>query len=367
MNNSKNDATSDSSLQTNEIVNPDAIESAINRGIDYLIQHQYPNGEFCCYISADEPMLNWCVTDSTVFATMVVASCLLPLSKSDSVEPMLSKATNYLKYHMHGGGVWPVFSNIHPWHKIVPYDADSLAFGSAYMQERGVQYTALNNKPLLLANRTRGGLFYTWFILHSHLHSNRTLWRLSLKELKKPITSFLFWRANECTRSDVDLGINANVLYYLGEISETIPVINELIKVISEGREGDCDKWYRNPFTIYYLISRAYNRGAKKLQPVVAPIIDRIIATALPDGQLGKSVLDTAIGATTLINLGFTSKELHQAINFLITKQGPYGEWPRWLLYYGGPKLLQGWGSEELTTALCLEAIARYKLDFSTS
>ena len=37
------------------------------------------------------------------------------------------------------------------------------------------------------------------------------------------------------------------------------------------------------------------------------------------------------------------------------------GHWPRWLLYYGGPKLLLGWGSEEMTTGFCLEALARYQ------
>jgi hypothetical protein len=359
VNNSRSDVNTDFNSRANEIAHPDAIEAAINRGVDYLSHHQYPNGEFCCYIAADEPMLKWCVTDSTVFATMVVASCLLPLSKKIAVEPMLSKATNYVYNQMHPGGVWPVFSNRHLWHKIVPYDADSLAFASALLEDRSIQPPV--NKPLLLANRTREGLFYTWFIFHPRLHTNRTLWRLSLRELKKPVTSFFFWRANECAHGDVDLGINANVLFYLGEIPETAPVINELIRVINEGREGDCDKWYRNPFTIYYLISRAYNRGVKKLQPVAAPIIDRIVATALPDGQLGKSVLDTAIGATTLINFGFGGEVLHEAINFLIKKQEPHGEWPRWLLYYGGPKLLQGWGSEELTTAFCLEAIARYK------
>lgn len=367
MNNSKSDINPDLFSQTNEIVSPDAIEAAINRGVDYLSQHQYPNGEFCCYIAADEPMLNWCLTDSTVFATMVVASCLLPLSENVTVKPMLTKATDYLYCQMHDGGVWPVFSNRHPWHKIVPYDADSLAFATAFMQDRGIQHPAQSNKPLLLANRTRRGLFYTWFILHLRLHTNRTLWRICVRELKKPITSFLFWRANECTRGDVDLGINANVLYYLGEIPETLPVISELIRMINEGREGDCDKWYRNPFTIYYLISRAYNRGVKKLQPVVAPIIDRIIATASTEGQLGKSILDTAIGVTTLINFGFKSNVLHQAVSFLVKKQEPHGEWPRWLLYYGGPKLLQGWGSEELTTAFCLEAIARYRPHFSNT
>jgi hypothetical protein len=32
-----------------------------------------------------------------------------------------------------------------------------------------------------------------------------------------------------------------------------------------------------------------------------------------------------------------------------------------YFVYYGGPKLLIGWGSEEMTTGYCLKALARYR------
>jgi hypothetical protein len=361
VNSSKCDLNPEYLFQSHEIVHPDAVQTAIDKGLDYLSQHQYPNGSFCCYIAADEPMLNWAVPDSAVFPTLLIASSLIPLSKTAGAEQMLSKVSDYIYWQMHRGGVWPFFSNLHPLHKIVPYETDSLAYASSFMQDRGLQRPDHSNKPLLLANRHRKGLFYTWFIIHPRLHTNKTYWRLTAKRLMKPISNFFFWRAYESAPDDVDLGVNANILAYLGDIPETATVIGELVRVILEGKEDDCDKWYRNPFTIYYFISRAYHRGVKKLEPVVIKIIDRIIATASNDGQLGKSILDTALGVTTLINLGFKSKELHQVVRFLIKNQESHGEWPRWLFFYGGPKLLQGWGSEELTTAVCLEAIARYQ------
>ena len=342
----------------NDTVNPNAIDAAINKGLDYLTQHQYPNGEFCSYVAPDDEMQEWCVTDSTVFFTSLIGTCLLPLSKTSVAEKMLSKVTDYLQYQMAAGGVWNFFSIINPMQRIVPYDVDSLAFASSFMQARGIQFPERSNKELLLANRNRGGLFYTWFVLHPKVHTNKILWRLALRGFRKPFGGILFLSRNG---EDVDLGVNASVLSYLGNIPEAAPVVTALIKMINEGKEENSDKWYLNPFTIYYLISRAYSRGVIQLKPLVAPIIERVLATVTAEGQLGKSIFDTAIGVTALINFGVKPQELNRSINFLIEKQGSHGEWPRWLFFYVNPKRGYGWGSEELTTALGIEALARYK------
>ncbi|ARK12923.2 hypothetical protein [Fibrivirga algicola] len=337
------------------------LDASIASGIAYLAEHQYPSGEFCCYIAADEPMLGWCITDSTVFATMVVASCLLPLAKQPLVDDMVTRASDYVISQMHEGGVWPVFSERHPWQRIVPYDADSLAYASALLADRHLSHLIERSAPLLLDNRNRQGLFYTWFVLHARWPTHPTYRRVAIRELRQPIASFLFWRANECTRADIDLGINSNVLYYLGDTAQTQPIITALIQMIEEGREGNCDKWYRNPYTVYYLLSRAYKRGVTKLAPVISPIVERILKGVQANGQVGHSVLDTAFTITTLLNFGVDLPLLVPAVSFLQSKQRDTGEWPRWLFYYGGPKLLQGWGSEELTTGFCLEALALYR------
>jgi hypothetical protein len=164
-----------------------------------------------------------------------------------------------------------------------------------------------------------------------------------------------------CTRNDVDAAVDANVLYYLGETDNTQSVINYLLQIISDEKEYDCDKWYRNVFTIYYFISRNFYKGITKLEPVRNPIISRIIAKLKPGGCIGDSVLDSALAVCTLLNFKYKGPELENAINFLLHEQNETGDWERRCYYYDGPKKITGWGSEELTTSICLEALKRYK------
>jgi hypothetical protein len=92
-----------------------------------------------------------------------------------------------------------------------------------------------------------------------------------------------------------------------------------------------------------------------------APIIARILAQAKPDGRLGETLADTAWAVCSLLNLRSYPAELEGAVRYILDAQLDHGSWPRWLLYYGGPKLRLGWGSEEMTTGFCLEALARYR------
>src|SRR3954471_24274368 len=108
-------------------VNKDLIDESINKGLDYLSQHQYPNGQFCAYIAQDEAMKLGCYTDSTVFFATVIGSCLLPLSQTPAAESILSRLTDFLRYEMVRGGAWNYFSVTNRMRRILPYDGDSLS------------------------------------------------------------------------------------------------------------------------------------------------------------------------------------------------------------------------------------------------
>jgi hypothetical protein len=338
-----------------------ALDQAIAQGLHYLQQHQYPNGEFCCYAAADAPMQGWCVPDSAVFPTTLIAHCLLPLAARPAADALLTRTTGFLQYQMQHGGLWRHYGRQHPWYKLCPPDVDDTACASAVLRARGIDCPRPSNVPLLLANRNREGLFYTWFVLRPRCQTNRTYWRVTLPELLRPLQSLRFWYAVEAHRNDADGVVNANALYYLGDRPETRPIVAFLLRIIAENREADCDLWYRDPFFVYYFFTRCYHAGISALEPLRAPIIARIRAAAQPDGRLGTTLLDTAWAVCSLLNLGSNPPELAPAIQFIINAQQPGGEWPRWLAYYGGPQKLQGWGSEELTTAFCLEALARYQ------
>ncbi len=340
---------------------PTALEQAITQGLTYLAQHQFPNGEFAAYIAADVPMLGWTLPDSSIFPTALIGGCLLYLQERPGVDAMLTQALNFLSHQMYHGGVWNHFTEFHRFYRLCPFDIDDTACVSVLLRARGIDRPNPTNVPLMLANRNREGLFYSWFLLRARWITNRTFWRITLPELLRPIKSLLFWYGVEANRDDVDGVVNANALYYLGDIPETQPVIAYLLRIIAEHREATCDLWYLDPFFVYYSFTRCYYAGITKLEPLRQPIIDRIRARAQPDGRLGDTLVDTAWAVCSLLNLGSYPPELPAAISYLLRTQKPHGEWPRWLVYYGGPKRRQGWGSEEITTGFCLEALARYQ------
>ena len=192
-------------------------------------------------------------------------------------------------------------------------------------------------------------------------NTNLKYYLLCLRELLHPIKSYFFWQKMECARDDIDAIVNANLLYYLGERQETEALVDFIIDLILNCKELEHDKWYRNRFTIYYLISRNIYAGISKLKSVRTLIAERSIEFIGNDGSVGNNVLNTALVVCTLHNLKYWHHSLCDSVNFIKKKQEINGNWEKGVFYYGGPKKLMGWGSESLTTALCLEALSRFK------
>lgn len=334
------------------------MDQAILKGINYLYDHQYPHGEFCCYIS-DEDEMKQCIPQSNVFPTSLIAYSLLQLKQHPKVKEILDLGAAFLQYQTMRGGVWNNFTVLNPLFPICPPDVDNTVCASKVLQALGKSYPL--NEELILANRHSSGLFYTWFTLRPSLVPIKDFWMLNLREFKHPISTFLFWKNTEAGRYDIDAAVNANVLFYLGYRAETAPIVDYLLDIIDKEKEADCDLWYRNPFTIYYFFSRTYQAGVHQMKPAVEKIAPRILKTSKTDGSFGEGVLDTALGIITLLHCGTDSAELEAAVKYLIQQQKPSGGWPRWGVYYGGPKKLQCHGSEEMTTGFCLEALAAYQ------
>lgn len=334
-------------------------DNVIKSGLKYLDEHQFPNGEFASYLSGDIAMKEWTMPDSNIFFTGLIGLCLADIDKP-LAHHITDKTIPFLKYQMNTGQVWNYFTKSHPLHGICPDDVDDTATISALFISKGI-WEKSYNKEILLANRNKAGLFYTWYVLRFEFKRNKIYWRITLAALLRPIKHLFFWLNTEANRNDVDGVVNANVLYCLGDIPETQPVINLINTIIKEEKEANCDLWYRDTSHVYYHFSKNYAKGIKKLEPIVNPIIQRILSKAQPDGRLGETILDTAWNICSLINLDYSGIKLEQAVIYLIQCQATAGYWPRQIAFWGGPKLLVGWGSEELSTAFCLEAIHRFK------
>lgn len=343
------------------------IESALNSGIAFLSDHQFHHGEFCTYMGEGEYLEKWCIPDSATFSTAVICTCLLPLRGNTLVEAMFVKSADFLKFQMMRGGTWNFFTVWHKLFPLCPADLDSTSCSSYFLKQ--IDYSFPDNRGLVLANRNRKGLFYTWFTLRwNHIVSppkSATHWMLLLRGCKHPIRTLLFWLKGHCEKTDVDAVVNANVLLYMGGDERMQPVVDYLAGVIETDRERTSDKWYRNPLEFYYAIARNYAAGIEGFERTRPAIIEKIQSMVQPDGCIGHSPADTAMAVISLIQLGHSGRELADGVRYLVQEQAANGSWKRQALCYGGTTIV--WGSEELSTALCLEALARYNLLVSES
>ncbi len=341
------------------IVQPRALEQALGKGLAYLEGHQYPSGQFCCYIAPDPAMQAWCIPDSTVFATGLIGQALLPLLDRPGVRPVVELAAYFLRSQQLRCGTWTYFTKWHRGFSLLPADADDTAVNAHLLKALDIWFP--DNLPTLLQHRSREGLFYTWMGFRPFRRQSLAQLRLSLRTLKRP-HGFMLRRGFGYHRRDIDGAVNANVLYYLGLNEHTRAIVPFLNDIILQRRETRCDKWYHDPLPIYYFISRNYARGVNGLEPSRAPIIERVLA--LRDSKQVLPALDTALGLTALLHCGYRGPEVHDAALALLRGQHRTGEWPRHVLYYSGPPRRFCFGSEELTTGFCLEALALYQAAF---
>lgn len=337
-----------------------SVQDAIRRGLAFLAARQLPSGQFPVEATSHWKPGSPVVEDASPFATSHVAYSLgfLPLA---DVRPMLDRALAYLRREMTPSGLWRYWNRDAVWEgrrilSFIPADLDDTASHSWLLARHGVDFP--DNRTLLLHNRDARGLFYTWFVPRARATSDLRYWRAVLGEVTVARMT-VFWKTTEAGYRDVDAVVNANVLLYLGERPETAPVVAWLGRIVAEGREADSDKWYRDLFTFHYALSRCHHAGIRGLGHLGPAIRDRLAATVRPDGGLGEHPMHAALALNAILNMGIDAPFVPHALAHLLDAQAADGSWPSAPYYYGGPQKSVSWGSRELTTGLCLEALAR--------
>ena len=332
------------------------LDQAIAQGIDFLHAAQLPSGTFQIYCSPHPLLEEECRPDYSTFQTAQISYCI-DFMKSEKVEEMLRKAIVFLVNSMQDGCVWRYTCPPNP--DYLAPDVDDTSIISLLLKRHGVSFP--DNTGVILGNRNSRGLFYTWILPRLRWTTEMSYWRVALRQLLKCRRLYWFYSVTECKPSDVDLVVNANVLFYLGERPETAPVIRRLIQIIEEQAEEKCDKYYANRFNFYYFLSRNHAAGLRVFDEVGSTIVERIKFYARPDGMIGHHILHTAQAACALMDWKDRSPILDNAIQAILRAQDADGSWKRCPFYYSGPSQKLAWGSEELTTGFCLEALARYR------
>ncbi|HVE69846.1 MAG TPA: hypothetical protein VNI54_00650, partial [Thermoanaerobaculia bacterium] len=198
---------------------------------------------------------------------------------------------------------------------------------------------------VFLANRNREGLFLTWLSPRLRWLRDPRMWLIAAARWRHPFVHYRAFRVAGAREHDLDAVVNANVLRYLGRTAATEPVIPFLLRVLREGTESTCDKWYDRPLAVWYFISRALRRAGVDARAV---LLERL-QSAQP-----ATALDHAFAAAVLLDCDAPA-DAHIAA--ILETQLDSGGWPRAIVY--GDEW-DGRGSEPLTTAFCLEALSRW-------
>ena len=331
------------------------IADALARAVAYLDRHQLETGELPIYASSDPTLADGAALDPSIFPNALAAWSLAFWPAAAKVRERICA---FLAAEMSPHGLWRHWPSSHPQYASLPPDLDDTSCASVALARSGI--TVPDNRALLLANRDSRGRFLTWL-------APRLLWSgarhmaLTWRQLAHAPTLFLFFRRTSAAPRDVDAVVNANTLFHLGRFDGDEAVIAFLVAVLRDGTERSCDKWYDNPFVVWHFFARALAGRSEEGRSL---LLARLEATA------PSTALEAALSISARLALG--TRPDRAAVEGLIGSQQADGSWPRAALYHGGRARLSGggfaephpdtprWGSEALTTAFAIEALARW-------
>lgn len=294
------------------------LRKSILKAINFLNNNQLPYGEFKTFYSYDLNMSGNCYYESSPFITSFVVYSI-GLIDNKKCQIMIDKSLKFFIEEMEDNGIWRFWTSRSK--KNIPPDLDDISCISFILRKYGI--ISLSNYEIFKDNRNKYGLYNTW---------------VGGKE-------------------EIDCIVNANVLLYLGQREETKNVCNYLNYIILYDKEDNCILYYLNKISLYYMVSRAYFNDVSYLVSSKEKIINKILSMQKRDGSF-ENELYTALAICTLLNFKYDSPKINSSINYLIKTQEENGSWKRCGFFLEPPS--KYYGSEELTTAICLEAISRY-------
>ena len=302
---------------------------ALNKAIGFLYRNQTWSGRFRSYASPVQSMQEQCVPDITVFPT---ACILYSLQFVDGwrARRIRKKGLNFLIREKNSPGIWRYCADRAPM-RLDP-DLDVTCCCSFLLRGHCRDIGSGLNTERILRNRNAQGLFLTWLRGHN-------------------------------VPNDVDSVVNANTILYLGDRPETADACDYLNHIVNLGQEAGSYHYYLDDLSLYYMMSRAYFNGVRRLEESREAIERKSLARLTNLEKPGNSLV-TALGICTLLNCAFRGTQiLDELIHGLLDQQERDGGRPL-IPFYAGPEPpaphAVWFGSRELTTALCAEALSRY-------
>jgi hypothetical protein len=303
---------------------------AIQNGLDFVAASQTATGGFitdCWHVDAPEQK----TPVDAVFTASQVLYSLSFCRESTSAHGTEERAAKYLAAQREPPGIWHYYGTGTPL-KISPdVDDTSVAWAALHRLEMSIPSAVLES---VRASRNKNGLFTTWI---------------------GPPSGWV-----NIDSRDIDTVVNINALLLFGLAHENVDAVCKYVVAQIENdnfRRGTV--YYRSPLMFSHAFSRAYREGnVKCLEGGIGKIRDTILSLQNGDGSWGND-LETAFGALTLLNLDYRGEPLDRAIKVLLARQSAEGGWELAPAYRGAVQPLN-YGARALTTAVVIEALAKY-------
>lgn len=347
-------------MTTMNTLDNESIIMSLSMALGFLKEHQLTSGEFRCMVADNEALSVNSREDSSPFIAQHILYSL-QTANLPTCENIIRKTREFLASEAWPGGVWRYWSKRHPGSLFIPPTTDDTSCNAFLMSNRG-ENTDLIRK-IILGNRNASKLYYNWILPRVyHLRYPQT-WPALLHIVRSPSKLRLFFRSgfNKPHPEHVDVVVNANVVLFLGENSATAPAVKWIKQVVESGTEATSDRYYQSKYVLYYALLRCDRAGIRAFDSLKGLIADRLTEDLKNPDKM--SVMEKAISLLILTEWAFDVPEIGKTVRYLLNSQRYDGSWPISLIYYGGynKEKCLFWGSEELVTAFCLEALARYR------
>ncbi len=192
--------------------------------------------------------------------------------------------------------------------------------------------------------------------------------------------------------NDVDAVVNANILSTLAVLNlksagtaGATAFIEQKIKRHKWSRAG---VYYPNRYQLHYSVIKSWSNGASSLSNCIAPLVDHIKRTQLPNGSFESRkivnrkdiVQSTAYALNAMLKAGHPNQtglwiQIEKAATFLVStvKQKDQGLYWEGGVYFSGGTVIRNtlyWKSDALTTAIIVESLCllkKYRLEKETN
>jgi hypothetical protein len=286
-----------------------------------FIQEQQPASGLFTTLASSSPDLAGARAVESPYITTYIIHVLAQLA-GDEVTSTMRSAGRALWSHREPGGLWRFFGHAAP---NPPLDFDDTCCALVALRQCRLPTETKVSHFLGKAAAASGG-YGTW--LSTRLNVEREL----------------------------DVVVNANILLYLaGERPPVAELARFLMELVASRNFRGLSPFALSESPSIYALVRAYRHGpVPELAPLLPALVPPLLAAQRDDGSFGNE-LDTALSMTALLETGYPVAKLVPAARWMLDRQRPDGSWPRRSFFRDF--LPTYYGSDELTTALCAEAL----------